>query len=333
MRLRRQANRTPSPWQTRTAAQDPAFGLSTAFPVPPESGTFRPTNWRGMHCLSWHKTQESLPMRRFLYATFLVLSMASPSRSGFSGEASALKTRRNPKDGYELVFIPPGSFPMGTSDRETFPEGSEPNEDERPQHEVYLDGYFIGRYEVTVSQYDRFCEATGRPRRQEASLAGPDHPNSFPAAILVPDHPVVNVSWHDAQAYAAWAGLRLPTEAEWEKAARGGTRSRFWWGDLASPDRARYDSDGASPVGRFPPNPFGLYDTAGNVWEWCMDWYSEDYYTRSPANNPKGPETGTTKVHRGGSWMNAPYYVRPALRYSSAPERWSRLMGFRCAAD
>ncbi len=239
----------------------------------------------------------------------------------------------NPKDGYRLVLVPAGEFRMGSSRDDVSAEGDEAGEDEKPRHAVVLPGYYMGRYEVTVAQYARFCRESGRRMNDQPSLAGPDHPNPRRSSGDGPDYPVVNVTWHDAGAYCEWAGLRLPTEAEWEKAARGGSDTRFWWGDKASHDRANYDSEGMTPVGSYPPNPYGIYDTAGNVWEWCSDWYSESYYSGGPNVDPPGPAAGSTKVHRGGSWMNYPYYLRPAIRYSSEPGRWSRLIGFRCAAD
>jgi formylglycine-generating enzyme required for sulfatase activity len=222
---------------------------------------------------------------------------------------------------------------MGSPAEEVGPEWDEPGADEMPRREVSLHGYCIGRDEVTVARYARFCEQTGRVLHDQPSLQGPDHPNPAVSAADGPEYPVVNVSWEEARDYCAWAGLRLPTEAEWERAARGGTQTRFWWGDAASHDRANYDSDGMTPVGSYPANPFGLRDTAGNVWEWCADWYAEDAYASGPAADPGGPASGDTKVHRGGSWMNYPYYLRPAIRYSSEPDRRSRLIGFRCARD
>jgi sulfatase modifying factor 1 len=237
----------------------------------------------------------------------------------------------NPKDGYVLVPIPAGEFRMGSPDGEVSPEGDEAGEDEKPRHKVYLDEFHIGKYEVTAAQYGRFRTETDRKTNEQPDPAGPDHQNPQQSAGAGPDRPAINVSWNDAKAYCEWAGLRLPTEAEWEKAARGGPDTWYWWGDKASRDKANYDSDGMTPVGSFPPNPYGLYDTAGNVWEWCSDWYSENYYSVSPSRNPQGPASGSTRIHRGGSWMNYPHYIRPAIRYSSAPERWSKLIGFRCA--
>jgi sulfatase modifying factor 1 len=255
-----------------------------------------------------------------------------PVSTAFAGSGGAGEIV-NPKDGYVLVPIPAGEFRMGSPDGEVSPEGDEAGEDEKPRHKVYLDGYYIGKYEVTAAQYGRFRAETDRKTNEQPDPAGPDHQNPQQSAGAGPDRPAINVSWNDAKAYCEWAGLRLPTEAEWEKAARGGTNTWYWWGDKASRDKANYDSDGVTPIGSFPANPYGLFDTAGNVWEWCSDWYSEEYYSISPYRNPPGPASGSTRIHRGGSWMNYPHYIRPAIRYSSAPERWSKLIGFRCAAD
>ena len=245
-------------------------------------------------------------------AFFLILSHAS----GFAGDVVAKETV-NPRDGYELVNIPAGEFLMGTPD-------GEGNDDEQPRHKVYLDGYSVGRHEVSVAQYRIYCRESGQTMPDPAGHDDND--------------PVTGVTWFDAVAYCGWAGLRLPTEAEWEKAARGGASTTYWWGDVASHNMANYTGKGGrdrwddvSPVGSFPPNAFGLFDTAGNVWEWCQDRYGADYYRNSPDRNPSGPSTGDSRVLRGGSWDSPADFIRPARRAWDTPDYSSPLLGFRCA--
>jgi len=212
--------------------------------------------------------------------------------------------------------IPAGEFLMGSPDGQGEP-------DEHPRHKVFLDAYSIDKYPVTVGRYKAFAAATGRPQ----------HPRPVWNAD---DHPVVYVTWDDAAAYCEWAGQRLPTEAEWEKAARGGSRSAFGFGDDAGRigDYAWYigNSSGTThPVGTRKPNAYGLYDMIGNVYEWASDWYGEDYYRDSPPRNPQGPGSGGARVLRGGAWGITSYYCRSANRYSSAPRVGYDLRGFRCA--
>ncbi|MBM3236375.1 formylglycine-generating enzyme family protein [Candidatus Poribacteria bacterium] len=259
-----------------------------------------------------------------------------------------------------MVLIPAGEFEMG----DNFNEG---NDDERPVHTVYLDAFYIDKYEVTNAQYAEFLNAYGK----NADAAGhrllcinfvssliEKMGNIYKPKAGYENHPVVTVSWYGAAAYAQFYGKRLPTEAEWEKAARGGlVGKRYPWGDDISHDDANYWEIGrewyTSPVGSFPPNGYGLYDMAGNVWEWCADEYDSGYYSKSPKNNPKGPcvavmfkntvmfknnyqdftNVDTWRVLRGGAWNNNPNVLRCANRDSSGPSNAHRNVGFRCSRD
>jgi sulfatase modifying factor 1 len=211
------------------------------------------------------------------------------------------------------VLIPAGEFLMGS------PEG-EGEPDEHPRHKVYLDAFYIDNHEVTVGQYKIFAKATGR----QVIVQGTDM------------HPMANVSWEDAEAYCKWAGGRLPTEAEWEKAARGGTDTPYSFGDDMNKldEYAWYESNSgkhAHPIGQKKPNQYGLYDMYGNVCEWVSDWYADSYYQNSPAKNPKGPSFGSLRSLRGGSAMlSPPICVRAAFRGSSTPDSVNRSCGFRC---
>jgi sulfatase modifying factor 1 len=244
----------------------------------------------------------------------------------------------------EMVRIPAGEFLMGSNDL---------TRAERPVHYVFLDEYSIGRLEVTNFQYKVFCDSTKRTY-PEVHWSLHSH-KADPYFLAEPTYPVVSVNWDDALAYTEWLSqmtgkkYRLPTEAEWEKAARGGLEGkRYPWGD------ASYDADGkyranagsdaendrirkkdgflyAAPVGSFPPNGYGLYDMAGNVWEWCADFYDPTYYARSPYKNPQGPEHGKKRVIRGGSWFGDAQHMENAARlWNYASIRYAST-GFRVA--
>ncbi len=230
-----------------------------------------------------------------------------------------------------MIYVPAGPFIMGTDDPEA-------KNDTRPQHTVSVDGFYLDRYETTNRQYREFVIATGyRAPFFDASWArdfnwnGSDYPHGRG------DYPVVLVSWHDACAYAAWMGKRLPTEAEWEKAARSGLTSQpFPYGQTIGFSQANFykgliRGKKISPVGAHRPNSFGLYDMAGNVWEWCHDWYHEAYYSVSPGNNPSGPDDGFYRVFRGGSWMNDKKFLTCYYRGRNVPDYKSTTVGFRCA--
>ncbi len=221
----------------------------------------------------------------------------------------------------ELVLIPGGEFLMGKDEED----------DHGPAHKVYIDSFYIDKYEVTNAQYLKFCEETGRNLPEfwgkKEFHSGPDFPN----------HPVVGISWSDAKSYAQWAGKRLPTEAEWEYAARGGlVGMNYPNGDELDSADANYTlggPEGIAPVGSFPPNNYGLYDMAGNVFEWVSDYYEGDYYETSPYKNPTGPEKGKFRVIRGGGWHSGPYCNRVYYR-NALPGQWVDFaVGFRCAKN
>jgi formylglycine-generating enzyme required for sulfatase activity len=227
------------------------------------------------------------------------------------------------KDGMVLVYIPEGEFEMGSEDGD---------DNEKPVHTVYLDAYWIDQTEVTNAMYQG-CVAAG-------ACDLPSNTDYYNNASYA-DHPVVYVSWFDAQAFCEWAGRRLPTEAEWEKAARGGLVGKEYpWGDEApvctpsAQNGAQYDpcEGGTLPVKTFAPNGYGLFDMAGNVWELVADWYQKDYYVNSPGNNPQGPSSGRYRVVRGGGWSYNDY-LRVAYRYASSPVYSYYQIGFRCAGE
>ncbi len=201
--------------------------------------------------------------------------------------------------------------------------------DERPVHAVVLDPFFIDTREVTNDEFAEFVQATSyAPEGQWAQYAVRGRENC----------PVTAVTWNDAVAFAAWADKRLPTEAEWEIAARGGLEGSLYPnGDSLTPDEANFDNvfgderTGTIPVGSKLPNGYGLYDTAGNVWEWCSDFYAPDAYARLPKYNPRGPEHGSSRVVRGGSWNERATSCRVSNRLAMTPSLIGPVFGFRCA--
>ena len=242
----------------------------------------------------------------------------------------------------EMATIHAGEFQMGSNDTDA-------DDDEQPVHTVYLDTFYIDRHEVTNAQYKKFVDEN--PRWQKDRIPSEYHDgdylkhwegNDYPQGQE--NHPVVYISWYAAMAYADWAGKRLPTEAEWEKAARGGLVGQSYpWGNSIDPSKANYSGEigGTTPVGNYPANAYGLYDMSGNAWEWCLDVYETDFYSLSPRRNPiageslaeiteKYPIEKYPRVLRSGYWDNPPVFVRVADRYKRSPDLTHRGSGFRC---
>lgn len=259
--------------------------------------------------------------------------------------------------------LPAGSFVMGSLHAEDY--------DAQPLHRVELPSFWLDIAPVTNRQFQRFVEQIGYETEAEtkgsslvfdrqlaawheiagASWRHPEGPNS--SLVGRETHPVVHVTWQDAATYSAWVGKRLPTEAEMEYAARGGLSdclfpwgrklipgdqhmANGWQGHFPQEDLGLDRFRGTSPVGQFSPNRFGLHDMAGNVWNWCADWYAVDYYGSSLTQEPRGPRTGTERVRRGGSWLSAVNYdggLRLACRDHAPPGESTNHTGFRCARD
>ena len=271
------------------------------------------------------------------------------------------------EDGAEMVLVPAGDFWMGNT-----PDGLGPvrefckrvpkanvcreehyERDELPRRRVTLDPFYIDRFEVTNALFEKFVRATGHRtlaelqrgsavwRWENGSWTRSSVANAYwraptgPGSAAEPTHPVVQVSWNDAAAYCKWAGKRLPTEAEWEKAARGPDGRRYPWGDAWDSNKANGEAKlkRTTPVGSYwqVASPYGAQDMAGNVWEWVADWYAEDYYKTGPTHNPRGPEGGEFRVARGGSWLDHPAVLATSHRLPIAPSYAVNVVGFRCA--
>ncbi len=257
----------------------------------------------------------------------------------------------------ELVLVSSGDFLMGSEDAE---------EDERPVHRVHVDDFYLGAQPVTNEEYARFVRDTGHraPAVYELPIVvtagGAERERTF-RQTSVPyvwtdfdpprdraDHPVTLVRYDDAAAYCTWLStvaerpFRLPTEAEWEKAARGGAESkRYPWGDRLDRNTANFLDDpalkathGTTPCRQYAPNAFGVYDMAGNVWEWVQDWYDQGYYATSPGRNPQGPSRGSLRIVRGGSWLVADVRMLSCShRHKVPPDTYSYAIGFRVACS
>ncbi len=253
-----------------------------------------------------------------------------------------------PTDGRDLVLIPAGEFEMGSND----PEASST---EQPVHTVFVDAFYMDTHEVTNAAYQKFVLANPEWQKDRIAAKYQDGDylsrwtgNTYPAGKG--DHPVVYVSWYAAVAYAKWAGKRLPSEAEWEKAARGGlVGMKYAWGNEISAADANYGDEvgDTTVVGSYPANGYGLYDMGGNVWEWCLDAHDPNFYSHSPDRNPLSDVNSITnvglilndylnveshRVLRGGSWTTTyTPYIRVANRFYDTPPNTYFTLGFRCA--
>lgn len=268
-----------------------------------------------------YESYKSKQMRKLAES---VVTESRPEPAAATVDYSMYKTLVGDDDRL-MVQIPEGPFVMGSNDGDP---------DEAPEHQVYLQTFYLDQKEVTQAEYERFVKMTKRGK--------PFIPvfEDDQAKILKPNLPAMGMSWSDAVAYCRWAGKRLPTEAEWEKAARGESRRRYPWGKEFVSGRANIDGDedgfrylanpGSFESGR---SPYGHYDMTGNVAEWVADTYDETYYKKTPYRNPPGPEDGEHKVIRGGSWRETPLNARVTKRFQAKLWRTDTTIGIRCAKD
>ena len=245
---------------------------------------------------------------------------AQALRESIGTEAAEERSGEGLQEVAGMVGIPGGAFTMGS-------QGEDSPRNECPAHTVYVSAFYIDAFPVTREDYRAFVQATGH--RAPADW----HDDSYPTGTG--RHPVVNVSWEDAVAYAEWCGKRLPTEAEWEKAARGRDRRNYPWGDRFVDGRCNSNNaiGGTTPVDDFPlgRSPYGVWDMAGNAYEWCADYYEKDYYRRSPGADPRGPGEGEERVIRGGFYSETRPNVRTTHRSSALQRDTRENIGFRLA--
>jgi formylglycine-generating enzyme required for sulfatase activity len=230
-------------------------------------------------------------------------------------------------EGREMVQVPEGPFIMGSKDGDP---------DEVPERQVFLTAFYIDTKEVSQEEYARFAKMTKR------SLPRIEVFEDDQSKLLQPEFAAMSMSWDEAVAYCKWAGKRLPTEAEWEKAGRGEGKRKYAWGDTMRDGRVNANLDGSedgyrylAPPGSFEAgrSPYGIYDMTGNVAEWVADSYDEHYYEKAPYRDPKGPERGDLKVVRGGSWRETEHNARLSKRFAAKTWRTDITIGFRCASD
>ena len=263
----------------------------------------------------------------FVMMLFFMTALGS-SAAGFNQVVSQNMTF-NPssnllreKDNMMMMYVPAGEFTMGSK---------EGNDDEKPVHLVYLDTYWIDQTEVTNGQYEKCVMES--VCTQPGSVNSDTRVSYFGNNEFM-DYPVMKVVWDQANTYCQWAGGRLPTEAEWEKAARGTDQRTYPWGNSVDSNLANYDVNigDTTKVGSYPAgaSPYGVLDMAGNVWEWVSDWSANDYYKSSPNQNPTGPASGENRMARGGSWNDSASVIRSDYRYRYNPSDSASYLGFRC---
>lgn len=248
----------------------------------------------------------------------------------------------SPSDFKDMVLIPAGSFRMGFNIENDMEWG---DEDEEPVHEVDLSAYWIDRYEVSAAEFSRFLnehlEESAKYIEMGTAVTIEKKNGNYQPRDGLDRYPANRISWYGADAFCRSHGKRLPTEAEWEKAARGTDERIFPWGnEFPNNDwvtfRLKFSEHGfkaMAPVDSMERgrSPYGVHHMAGNVWEWVADWYADDYYQISPNKDPQGPEEGSSKVLRGGNWYYKAYYMRSVYRFNESPEIFKVWQGFRCA--
>ncbi len=289
-------------------------------------------------CTAWGEAGDTINDLFTLSNVERIAGRSVKKSKGLFPKTTQSRVEKRGRDNAEMVYIPPGEFMMGCA-----PEDRKCDSDERPYHRVYLDGYWIDRHEVTVEQYrlcvrEGVCKIPGKGEHGEYCNWGKPGKEK---------HPVNCVSWYEADRYCRWAGKRLPTEAEWEKAARGTDGRVYPWGDAGASCKyaVMYEMyqkvPGCGRKSTWPVcskplgnSPYGLCDMTGNVWEWVADWYSSNYYQHSPLRNPQGPSAGKYRILRGGSWWyEVQRHLRVSNRYWLFPTYRGVFLGFRCAQD